>query len=180
MNAMFYPVPQLRTVSLGTFLPGERSKVRRGTTLGRVKLEPLRVERTMHAQSTNVQQTASQQTLINPSKKELAPGACRIWGTMRTCTVSTVVNSIARLTNIGDSVLKVKRKFKMGTDGKVTRWWYVIHAEEACLQQLESEWQKVELQGNSSHATGIWRVMNRLLYLEINALYLKVKVRRPL
>ena len=33
--------------------------------------------------------------------------------------------------------------------------------------------------GNLSRAIGIWRVMNRLLYLENNALYLKVKVRRP-
>ena len=56
------------------------------------------------------------------------------------------MSSIAHLTNVENSVLKVKRKFKTGTDGKVARWWYVIHAEEACLQQLESEWQKVELQ----------------------------------
>ena len=86
-----------------------------------------------------------------------------------TCTVPTVVNSIARLTNVGDSVLKVK--FKMVTDGKVTRWWYVIYAEEAYLQQLENEWQKVELQTSwklDCRATDIWRVMNRLLYLENN------------
>ena len=30
-------------------------------------------------------------------------------------------NSIARLTNVGDSVLKVKRKIKTDTDGMVTR-----------------------------------------------------------
>ena len=101
---------------------------------------------TIHAQPTNVQQTASQQALVNPSKKELVLGARCICGTMRTCTVPTVVNLIACLTNVGDNVLKVKRKFKTGTDRKVTRWWYVIHAEEVCLQQLESEWQKVELQ----------------------------------
>ena len=35
-------------------------------------------------------------------------------------------NWIACLTNVGESVLKAKRKFKMGTDGKVTRWWYVM------------------------------------------------------
>ena len=74
-------------------------------------------------------------------------------------TVPTVVNSIARFTNVGDSVLKVKRKFKMGTDGKVTRWWYVIHAEEACLQQLESEWPKVELQTS-------WKLEPCYRYLE--------------
>jgi len=113
----------------------------------------------IHAQSINVQRTASQQALVNPSKKELVPGARRVWGTMRTCTVPTVVNSIARLTNVGDNVLQVKRKFKTGTDGKVTRWWYVIHAEEACLQQLESEWQKVELQTS-------WKLEPCYRYLE--------------
>ena len=112
-----------------------------------------------HTNQHIVQRTASQQALVNPSKKELVPGARRIWGTMRTCTVPTVVNSIARLTNVGDNVLKVKRKFKTGTDGKVTRWWYVIHAEEACLQQLESEWQKVELQTS-------WKLEPCYRYLE--------------
>ena len=119
---------------------------------------------------------------MNPSKKDLVPGAHHIWGTMRTCTVPTVVNSIARLTNVGDNALNVERKFKMGTDGKVTRWWYVIHAEEVCLQQLENEWQKVELQTSMEtlamlHA-GIWRVTNELFHLENNVL--KVKVRQPL
>ena len=112
-----------------------------------------------HTQSTNVQRTVNQQASVNPSKKELVPGARRIWGTMRTCTVPTVVNSITRLTDVGDSVLRVKRKFKTGTDGKVTRWWYIIHAEEACLQQLESEWQKVELQTS-------WKLEPCYRYLE--------------
>ena len=116
-------------------------------------------QHTMHAQSTNIQRTASQQALVNPSKKELVPGVRRIWGTMRSCTVPTVVNSIAHLTNVGDNVLKVKRKFKMGTDGKVTRWWYIIHVEEACLQQLEREWPKVELQTS-------WKLEPCYKYLE--------------
>ena len=34
--------------------------------------------------------------------------------------------------------------------------------------------------GNSSCATGVWRVMNRLLYPENDALYLKAKVRQAL
>ena len=42
---VLYPVPQLRTMNPGTLLPEERSEVRRGTTLERVKLEPLRTER---------------------------------------------------------------------------------------------------------------------------------------
>ena len=116
-------------------------------------------QHTFHVQSINVQRTGSQQTLVNFSKEQLVPGARHIWGTLRTCTVPTVVNSIARLTNVGDNVLKVKRKFKTGIDGKVTRWWYVIHAEEACLQQLESEWQKVEVQTS-------WKLEPCYRYLE--------------
>ena len=53
----------------------------------RVKLEPLHAERTsilyMHNPPMYVQQTATQQALVNATKKELIPGARRIWGTMR-------------------------------------------------------------------------------------------------
>ena len=55
--------------------------------------------------------------------------------------------------------IKGEKEFKTGTDGKVTRWWYIIHAEEACLQQLENEWQKVELQTS-------WKLEPCYRYLE--------------
>ena len=145
-------------MNLGTLLPEERSKVRRSEARASA-CGTSKHQHTIHVQSTSVQRTGSQQPLVNFSKKQLVPGARHIWGTMRTCTVPTVVNSIAHLTNVGDNVLKVKRKFKTGTDGKVTRWWYVIHAEEACLQQLESEWQKVELQTS-------WKLEPCYRYLE--------------
>ena len=44
--AMLYPAPQLRTMNPGTLLPEERSETRRGISPERVKLEPLRSERT--------------------------------------------------------------------------------------------------------------------------------------
>jgi len=34
----------------------------------------------------------------------------------------------------------VKRKYKTNNDGKIARWWYILHAEEAQLNQLEQEW----------------------------------------
>ena len=155
---MSYPVPQLRTMNPGTLLPEERSEVRRNNA-GKSEAGATAHGTKQHTQSTNVQRTVNQQASVNPSKRELVPGARRIWGTMRTCTVPTVVNSIARLTDVGDSALRVKRKFKTGTAGKVTRWWYIIHVEEACLQQLENEWQKVELQTS-------WKLEPCYRYLE--------------
>ena len=101
--------------------------------------------------------TQSTSLKTNSSKKVIVPGARRVWGTMRACTVPTVVKSIKRLTDVGD--LRVKRKFKTGNDGKITRWWYVVHAEEAHLQQLENEWEKVKFQTS-------WKLEPCYRYLE--------------
>ena len=77
--------------------------------------------------------------------KEVFTGVRRIWGTMKACTVPTVIKSITRLTGIGSNV-QVKRKYKTNDKGKVVKWWYILRAEEAVLNQLEQEWEKVQLQ----------------------------------
>ena len=64
---------------------------------------------------------------------------------MKACTVPTVIKSITRLTGIGSNV-QVKRKYKTNDKGKVVKWWYILRAEEAVLNQLEQEWEKVQLQ----------------------------------
>ena len=66
-------------------------------------------------------------------------------GTMKACTVPTVIKSITQLTSIGSNV-QVKRKYKTNDKGKVVKWWYILQGEEALLNQLEQEWEKVELQ----------------------------------
>ena len=64
---------------------------------------------------------------------------------MKACTATTVIKSITRLTDVGRNV-QVKRKYKTNGEGKIVRWWYILHAEEALLKQLEQEWERVQLQ----------------------------------
>ena len=88
-------------------------------------------------------------------KREVFVGVRRIWGTMKACTATTVSKSITRLTDVGRNV-QVKRKYKTNDEGKIVRWWYILHAEEALLKQLEQEWERVQLQ-TVSPATSIPR-----------------------
>ena len=80
-----------------------------------------------------------------PGTKEVFTGVRRIWGTMKACTIPTVSRSITRLTGIGSNV-QVKRKYKTNAKGKVVKLWFILHAEEAVLNQLELEWERVQLQ----------------------------------
>ena len=60
-----------------------------------------------------------------------------------------MLGSIAKLTSV-KSKLRIKRKTKEHVNGKVV-WWYVIHAQESDLNQLEAEWSTV-------HAQTQWRL----------------------
>jgi len=42
------------------------------------------------------------------------------------------------------SNIHVKRKFR--TTNNRTRWWFLIHADEGLLSELENQWDKVALQ----------------------------------
>ena len=78
------------------------------------------------------------------SKVKVA-GARRIWGTLRDCTIKSVKNVIARVCKI-DSGVHVKRKVKENPTSKKTRWWFVLHATEDLLCDLEGKWAEVNLQ----------------------------------
>ena len=78
------------------------------------------------------------------SKVKVA-GARRIWGTLRDCTVKSVKNVIARVCKI-DSGVHVKRKVKENSTSKKIRWWFVLHATEDLLCDLEGKWAEVNLQ----------------------------------
>ena len=80
-------------------------------------------------------------TTVQPSPTSVLYLAQRrylhIWGTMKACTVPTVIKSITRLTSIGSNV-QVKRKYKTNDKDKVVKWWCILCAEEAVLNQLDS------------------------------------------
>ena len=70
-------------------------------------------------------------------------GARRVWGTMSHTTSKSVENVITRCCNLAG--LKIRRKTRTADTGKIS-WWFVIHAEEAMLCELDSKWESVNLQ----------------------------------
>ena len=64
---------------------------------------------------------------------------------MRSCSVASVAKAIRQLTNISGEI-QVKRKYKTTDTGKLSKWWYIVRAEEGLLQQLDGKWEKVKLQ----------------------------------
>ena len=65
------------------------------------------------------------------------------WGTMSHTTSKSVENVITRCCNLAG--LKIRRKTRTADTGKIS-WWFVIHANEAVLCELDSKWESVNLQ----------------------------------
>ena len=80
----------------------------------------------------------------NHSNHTRVPGARRIWGTMKSCTVTAIKNAISRLCPSLPSGLRVRRKFK--TNREKTRWWFIVRAPEQTLSMLKEQWGTVKVQ----------------------------------
>lgn len=78
-------------------------------------------------------------------RKVQVVGAHRVWGTMKDSTVKSVKNVISRVCKI-DGGLHVKRKTKDNPITNRTKWWFVIHADEHLLSELDAKWEQVKLQ----------------------------------
>ena len=76
----------------------------------------------------------------NSGAKVQVKGARKIWGTMAESTVRSVKNVITRFCNVAPSRLNVKRKNRVMSDINKSVWWYIIHADEKVLSDLESKW----------------------------------------
>ena len=81
----------------------------------------------------------------NPPKPErvVVPGVRRIWGTLKSASITAVSSTLNKLTTLG-SQLTVKKKVKPG--GK--HWWFLVKGAEEVLKNLEEEWGGVSLQIN--------------------------------
>ena len=55
---------------------------------------------------------------LNSHEREVLPGVRRVWGTMRSCSVTSVAKAIRQLTNISGE-MQVKRKYKTTDTGKL-------------------------------------------------------------
>ena len=84
------------------------------------------------------------------AEKVKVEGKRKIWGTLRATTTVVVKNAIKSMT---DLEVAVKRKYKTTAPGsgdsmRVSRWWFVVSANEELLKQLEGKWPTVKLQTN--------------------------------
>ena len=90
--------------------------------------------------STNPSQTAQQHARVR------VEGARRIWGTHPHATTRTVANAIERFCKVDLQGLRVKRKTTRNAYSRKTSWWFVVHAEEVVLRDLEDKWDVLNTQ----------------------------------
>ena len=86
------------------------------------------------AQEYSQQHTSTQGTDSNQRKAHgrhqfvSLPGKCKVWGTQKVCSSSTVRNAIIKQISSQISI-NVKRKFKLGSGNKIVKWWYVVRGK---------------------------------------------------
>ena len=101
------------------------------------------VQRTSSQASTSVAETSTAATrsstattnVTTPQARVRVEGARRIWGTHPHATTKTVENAIGRFCNVQG--LRIKRKTSRNVQTRKSSWWFVIHAEETVLQELD-------------------------------------------
>ena len=83
-------------------------------------------------------------------------GKRKVWGTLKTTTVTAVKNAIKVISKIDG--LEVKRKYQLSRADRVSvgsvpkvqvsRWWFVISGDETTLDKLARNWSAIKLQTN--------------------------------
>ena len=92
--------------------------------------------RSSTAATTNVPPT--------PQARVRVEGARRIWGTHPHATSKTVENAIGRFCNVQG--LRIKRKTSRNMQTRKSSWWFMIHAEESVLRELDDKWDSLNTQ----------------------------------
>ena len=82
----------------------------------------------------------------NMQERVEVDGARKVWGTHPHATSKTVENAIVRFCQIQG--LRVRRKTSTNDQSRRTSWWFVIHADESVLQELDQKWDTLNLQTN--------------------------------
>ena len=85
--------------------------------------------------------TQEKQKLIN---KVQVVGARRVWGMMKVTTTSSLKSTLLKF--CPPTSLQIKRKTVLDIAGNVRRWWFVIHASENLLLDLEGRWDQLQFQ----------------------------------
>ena len=101
---------------------------------------------TKKAESSNVFMSATEPAVTAGKRPKIqVVGARRIWGTLRDSTVNSVKNVISRICKLENGI-RVRRKTKVSPVTNKTKWWYVVHADEDFLTELNTKWDQVKVQ----------------------------------
>ena len=88
---------------------------------------------------------ATNSTTSAPSRARVrVEGARRIWGTHPHATTRTVENAIERFCNVQG--LRIKRKTSRSVQSRKSSWWFVVHADEPVLRELDEKWESLSTQ----------------------------------
>ena len=88
--------------------------------------------------------TRNSNSNISSQERVRVEGARRIWGTHPHATTKTIENAIERFCKIQG--LRIKRKTSQNVQSRKSSWWFVIHADESVLQQLDTSWEALSTQ----------------------------------
>ena len=97
-----------------------------------------------HKPITPLPQSEHTSQSLSSHEREVLPGFRRVWGTMRSCSVTSVAKAIRQLTNISGE-MQVKRKYKTTDTGKLLNGGYIVRAEESLLKQLDGKSQAADI-----------------------------------
>ena len=78
------------------------------------------------------------------AEKVRVQGARRVWGTLKLTTPSSLKSAISKFCPA--TSIQIKRKTVCDNVGEVKKWWFVIHAPEEVLVELDCEWEQLKLQ----------------------------------
>ena len=91
-----------------------------------------------------VEDTSSDSRKKKPDEKVRVRGARRVWGTLKLTTPSSLKSAISKFCPANS--IQIKRKTVCDNDGRVKRWWFVVHAPEDILVKLDAAWEQLKLQ----------------------------------
>ena len=103
------------------------------------------------------QKAAESAATSAPGKKRvLLEGKRKVWGSRKQTNANTIRQTIAKSTSLTEDSISVKRKFSL-SNGKETRWWFVISGNESTLATLEHEWGIIQQKCN-------WKLLPCLVF----------------
>ena len=88
--------------------------------------------------------SASNQSAETSQARVKVEGARRIWGTHPHATTRTVQNAIERFCKVQG--LRIKRKTTRNSNSQKSSWWFVVHADEPVLHELDEKWESLNTQ----------------------------------